>query len=185
MGQTVGYARVSTNDQNLETQLEQLTSADCTKIFQEKESGVRGDRPQLNAMLEYIREGDTVIICKLDRLARSIRDLLNTFDAIEKKGANFKVLNTDINTSTPTGKLQLSILGAVAEFERNIMLERQAEGIAKAKASGKYKGRKPTARAKSEDVLRMVAEGKPKRLIADELGIGIASVYRILKDQTV
>lgn len=182
MGKLIGYARVSTTDQNLEAQLDQLKKAGCTKIFQEKESGAKGDRPQLEALLEFVREGDTVIICKLDRLARSIRDLLKTVDAIEAQGAAFRVINSNIDTSTPTGKLQLSILGAVGEFERDIMLERQAEGIAQAKARGVYKGRKPTAKAKAADVLRMAAEGTTRKGIATALDIGIASVYRILKE---
>jgi len=183
MGKVIGYARVSTTDQNLDAQLDQLKVAGCEKLFQEKESGAKRERPQLAALLEYVREGDTVIITKLDRIARSIRDLLAVVDKLTEQGVAFKVLNANIDTSTPTGKLQLSILGAVGEFEREIMLERQAEGIAKAKAKGVYKGRKPTARAKAEEVVKMAAEGVKKQKIADDLGIGIASVYRILKER--
>lgn len=181
MGKIIGYARVSTRDQNLDAQLDKLKDAGCAKTFREKESGVRSDRPQLAALLDYVREGDTVIVTKIDRIARSIRDLLGIVDQLQDKGVTFKVLNAQIDTSTPTGKLQLSILGAVGEFEREIMLERQAEGIAKAKEAGRYKGRKPTAQAKTAEVLRMASEGMTRQKIADELGIGIASVYRILK----
>lgn len=181
-GKVIGYARVSTTDQNLAAQLDQLRAAGCDKIFEEKESGTKRDRPQLAAMLDYVREGDTVIICKLDRIARSIRDLLDIVDRLKEKGVTFRVLNANIDTSNATGQLQLSILGAVAEFERALMLERQAEGIAKAKEAGRYKGRKPTAQAKAADVRRLADEGKTKQAIADQLGVGIASVYRILKE---
>lgn len=181
MSEVIGYARVSTRDQNLDAQLDQLKAAGCKKTFKEKESGAKSDRPQLAALLEYVREGDTVVVAKLDRIARSIRDLLSIIDQLAEKGVTFKVLNANIDTSTPTGKLQLSILGAVGEFEREIMLERQAEGIAKAKVAGRYKGRKATAQAKADEVLKMASEGMTRQKIADELGIGIASVYRILK----
>ena len=182
MGQVIGYARVSTTDQHIEPQLDQLRAAGCSKIFEEKESGAKRHRPQLSAMLDYVREGDEVIICKLDRIARSIRDLLEIVDYLKGKDVAFKVLNANINSGDANGQLQLSILGAFAEFERALMLERQAEGISKAKARGAYKGRKPTAQAKAVDVHRLAAEGMKRQAIAEQLGIGIASVYRILKD---
>lgn len=177
----IGYARVSTKDQNLDAQLRLLTEAGASKIFQEKVSGVKEDRPELAAMLEYIREGDVVIITKLDRIARSTKHLLSIADSLEKKGVEFRVLNINLDTATPTGKLMLTMLGAIATFEREMMLERQLEGIKEAKAKGKFKGRKPTARAKSEQVKELLSQGKTKETIAKELNIGIASVYRILK----
>jgi DNA invertase Pin-like site-specific DNA recombinase len=183
MGIVIGYARVSTRDQNLDAQIDQLTTAGCTKIYEEKESGAKSDRQQLAALLDFVREGDTVVAAKLDRIARSIRDLLSIVDQLKEKGATFKVLNASIDTGTPTGKLQLSILGAVGEFEREIMLERQAEGIAKAKEKGKYKGRRPTARAKAVEIKELVAQGMTKQATADQLGISVASVYRVLKVQ--
>jgi len=180
---TVGYARVSTTGQSLETQLEQLQKAGVDRIYQEKVSGATKNRPELNKMLDYTREGDTVIITKLDRLARSTKDLLEIVEQLKAKGVTFRVLNSNLDTSTSNGKLMLTMLGAIAEFERDLMLERQAEGIAKAKEAGKYKGRKPTARNKAKEVLEMAAQGISKREIAKTVGIGEASVYRILKDQ--
>jgi len=176
----VGYARVSTHDQRLEAQIDQLQSAGVEKLFQEKASGVDADRQELARMLEYVRDGDTVICSKLDRIARSTQHLLEIVHRLKEKGVDFHVLNINLDTSTPTGKLMLTMLAGVATFEREIMLERQRDGIQKAKERGRYKGRKPTARAKTADVLRMVAEGKKKVAIAEELGIGIASVHRIV-----
>lgn len=177
----IGYARVSTVGQSLDAQLSQLEKAGAEKIFQEKISGVKKNRPELQAMLDYIREGDTVIVSKLDRIARSTKHLLDIVDCLQKKKVTFSVLNINLDTSTPTGKLMLTMLGAIATFEREMMLERQAEGIEKAKQEGKYKGRKATARAKATEVRNLVKAGMAKQKIADELGIGVASVYRILK----
>ena len=179
---TFGYARVSTTGQSLETQREQLQKVGVERIFEEKVSGATRNRPELNQMLDYTREGDTVIITKLDRLARSTKDLLEIVEQLQAKGVTFRVLNSDLDTSTPNGKLMLTMLGAIAEFERALMLERQAEGIAKAKQKGKYKGRKPTARNKTKEVLEMDSKGISKREIAKSLEIGEASVYRILRD---
>jgi DNA invertase Pin-like site-specific DNA recombinase len=149
---TVGYARVSTQDQNLDAQLHLLTEAGVDKAFQEKASGVKEDRPQLTALMDYVRDGDTVVVCKLDRIARSTKHLLTIADTLEKKGVEFLVLNINLDTSTPTGKLMLTMLGAIATFEREMILERQLEGIREAKNKGMYKGRKPTAREKSDEV---------------------------------
>lgn len=177
----IGYARVSTTDQNLTAQLESLTNAGTNRIYKEKISGVKKDRPELSAMLDYVREGDTVMVTKLDRIARSTKHLLNIVDQLQDKGVSFKVLNIDLDTNTPTGKLMLTMLGAIATFEREMMLERQADGIAIAKAAGKYKGRKPTARGKAPQVLELLGQGMTKQAIADQLGIGVASIYRIVK----
>jgi DNA invertase Pin-like site-specific DNA recombinase len=141
-------------------------------------------REQLEAALSYIRKGDVLVVTKLDRLARSMRDLLDTVARIEAKGASLRIMNMtgggNLDTASPTAKLQLQVLGAVAEFERAMMLERQREGIAKAKADGKYKGRAPTARAKSDEVRKLRSEGLGATEIAERLGIGRASVYRVL-----
>lgn len=177
----IGYARVSTEGQELTAQLEQLNSAGVDKIFKEKASGVKQDRPQLAAMLDHLREGDTVIVCKLDRIARSTKHLLEIVETLEARKVSFKVLNINLDTSTPTGKLMLSMLASIAQFEREMMLERQREGIRLAKDAGRYQGRKATARALSDKVLDMLAQGKTKQAVADELEIGIASVYRIAK----
>ncbi|UZD68533.1 recombinase family protein [Brucella sp. JSBI001] len=180
----VGYARTSTTDQKagLEAQLRDLSAAGASRIFQEELSSVATKRPELERALDYVREGDTLIVTKLDRLARSVADLVAITETLRTKGVTLRILSMNLDTSTPTGKLMLNLLGSIAEFERELMLERQREGIAKAKAEGKYKGRAPTARAKAEDVLRLKAGGMTADAIATKLGIGRASVFRILKE---
>jgi len=178
----VGYARVSTTDQKLEVQLEALGKIGAERIYQEKASGADGARVELAAMIDYVREGDTVVACKLDRLARSTKHLLEIVEKLTKKQVTLKILNIDLDTATPTGKLMLTMLGAIATFEREMMLERQADGIAKAKAAGVYTGRKPTARAKSAEVINLLGKGRTKEAVAAELEIGVASVYRIARD---
>ena len=177
----IGYARTSSLDQQagFEAQLRELKDVGCEKFFTEQVSSV-GEREQLDAALDFIRDGDTLVVTKLDRLARSTAHLVQITDGLESKDACLQILNLGIDTSTPTGTLMLTMLGAIAQFEREIMLERQREGIAKAKAEGKYKGRKPTARAKANDVIRLKREGVGATEIARRLGIGRASVYRIL-----
>ncbi|MGR3248553.1 MAG: recombinase family protein [Paracoccus sp. (in: a-proteobacteria)] len=182
----VGYARTSTTDQKagLEGQLRDLRAAGCEEIYQEEVSSVdTANREQLAAALRFIRKGDVLVVSKLDRLARSVAHLNELVKEIEGKGASLRILDMSIDTATPNGRLMLNLLGSIAQFEREIMLERQREGIAKAKAEGKYKGRKPTARAKTEEVLRLVKEeGLPAAEVASRLGIGRASVYRIISD---
>jgi len=177
----IGYARVSTLEQTagLAAQERDLKAAGVEKLYGEQVSAV-AEREQLEAAIEFAREGDTLIVTKLDRLARSVAHLVAIVDRLTKKGVAIRILATNLDTSTPTGKLMLNLLGAIGQFEREIMLERQREGVAKAKAEGKYKGRAPTARAKAVDVRRLDAEGKTRDAIAKELGIGVASVYRIL-----
>ncbi|HCR2160653.1 recombinase family protein [Escherichia coli] len=178
---TVGYARVSTTGQSLDTQLEALSG--CEKVFREKISGAKDDRPELQAMLEFVREGDSVQVTKLDRLARNTRHLLEISEYLQGKGVALNILNIGINTATPTGKLMLTMIGAIATFEREMMLERQAEGIALARLKGKYKGRKATAMCKSEEVRDLVKKGVSKPEISRQLGIGITSIYRIIRDK--
>ncbi|PRA88064.1 DNA invertase [Ochrobactrum sp. MYb29] len=183
LSQLVGYARTSTVDQKagLDAQLRDLKAAGCVKLFHEEISAVATRRPELERTLDYVREGDTLIVTKPDRLARSTADLLAIARTLEDKGVTLRILSMAVDTSTPTGKLILTVLGGIAEFERDLMLERQREGIAKAKADGKYKGRKATARAKAADVLRLKDEGMTGDAIAAQLGIGRASVFRILR----
>lgn len=181
----IGYARTSTLDQKagLESQLRVLGDAGCEKVFEEQVSSVDVKaRKKLAEALDYLRDGDTLIVAKLDRLARSVQHLLEILDTLGRKGVHLRILDLGIDTGTPTGKLMLTVLGGIAEFEREIMLERQREGIAKAKAAGKYKGRKPTARAMSEQVLALHDAGKGATEIAKTLTIGRASVYRILAE---
>jgi DNA invertase Pin-like site-specific DNA recombinase len=177
----VGYARTSTVDQiaGLEAQLRELAAAGCEKTFQEQVSSV-AQRVQLQAALEYVREGDIFVVAKLDRLARSVADLMAILQALERKRVGVRILNLGMDTGTPTGKLMVTVLGAVAQFEREMMLERQREGIAKAKSAGLYKGRKPIAGERRQNVLKLAAEGATRTSIARQLGIGEATVYRIL-----
>jgi DNA invertase Pin-like site-specific DNA recombinase len=180
----VGYARTSTADQKagLEAQLRDLEAAGCTKIFREELSSVAATRPQLEATLEYVREGDTLVVTKLDRLARSVSDLVTIQGRLARKGVGLRILALNLDTSTPTGKLMVNLLGSIAEFERELMLERQREGIAKAKADGKYTGRQPTARAKAKEVMRLREEGKSAADIVRAVGISRASVFRIIAE---
>lgn len=176
----IGYARTSTADQEagFEAQKRDLEGVGCERLFSEQVSSV-AHRDQLDACLAYAREGDVLVVTKLDRLARSMRDLLDIVARIEVKGASLRILAMNLDTKTATGKLMLNVLGSVAEFERSMMLERQKEGIAKAKSEGKYKGRSPTARAKADDVMRLLSEGVGAVEIADRLGISRSSVWRI------
>lgn len=177
----VGYARVSTRGQSLDAQLNALH--DCDKVFKEIISGAKDNRAELTALLDYVREGDTVKVTKLDRLARNTKHLLEISDYLEAKQVRLLIMNIGIDTGTPTGKLMLTMIGAIATFEREIMLERQAEGIALAKQQGKYTGRKASARAKSNEVLSLLAQGATKPEISRQLDISITSIYRIINNQ--
>jgi DNA invertase Pin-like site-specific DNA recombinase len=174
----IGYARTSTLDQEHGLDAQLVALSECERVFQEQVSSV-GERPQLAAALSHSRKGDTLVVTKLDRLARSVAHLMEIRSALHAKGAFLRILNLNLDTSTATGKLMMTMLGAVAEFEREMMLERQREGIARAKAQGKYKGRKSTARAKADRVRELRALGLGASEIARQLGIGRASVYRL------
>lgn len=181
----IGYARVSTTDQDagLEAQLRDLEAAGCERVFSEQVSGKDTHRPQLQTALDYLRDGDALVVTKPDRLARSTADLLGLADRIQAKGATLVVLSMGgqaMDTATPTGKLMLTMLGAVAEFERSLMLERQREGIAAAKEAGKYKGRPSTVMSQAQTIRRMRAEGHSAIAIAKALGIARSGVYRAL-----
>jgi len=180
----VGYARTSTIEQaaGFEAQQRDLEASGAEKIFKEQVSSV-GERNQLEAALDFVRDGDTIVVTKLDRLARSTAHLLNIIDQLQSKSVGLRILDfggSEVDTHSPTGKLMLTMFGAFGQFEREMMLERQREGIAKAKTEGKYKGRKPTAMAKASEVKKLRAEGVGPTEIAVKLGIGRASVYRIL-----
>jgi len=156
----VGYARTSTIDQTagFEAQLRELAAAGCEETFQEQVSSV-AERRQLHAAMDYVREGDIFVVAKLDRLARSVLDLMAILQALERKRVGVRILNLGMDTQTPTGKLMLTVMGAIAQFEREMMLERQREGIAKAKAEGRYKGRKPIEAERRHSVLKLAPEG--------------------------
>ena len=175
-----GYARVSTTDQDLSLQTEALTAAGCDIIRSEKLSGTsRNGREELERLMEFIRNGDTLLVTRIDRLARSIGDLQDIVRSLKAKGAALKATEQPIDTSTAAGKAFLDMLGVFAEFETNLRRERQMEGIAKAKAKGVYKGRKATI--DSAEVVKLRGEGLGASEIAKKLGIGRASVYRVLQ----
>jgi DNA invertase Pin-like site-specific DNA recombinase len=181
----VGYARTSTAGQvaGLEAQERELRAVGCDKIFREQVSSV-AERQQLEAALDYVREGDSFTVTKLDRLARSVGDLLAIVAKLEAKGVSLRVLSMSgtqsLDTSTAIGRLMLAVIGAVNQAERESMLERQREGIAKAKREGRYKGRVPTARRQADEIIRLKDAGVRPSEIAIRLGIGRASVYRVL-----
>jgi DNA invertase Pin-like site-specific DNA recombinase len=178
----VGYARTSTFDQiaGFDAQQRDLKTAGCSKVFAEQVSSV-AEREQLHAAIDYLREGDVLVSTKLDRLARSMRHLMAIVDTVKAKGASLRILGMNLDTDTATGTMMLQVLGAVAEHERSSMLERQREGIAKAKAEGKYKGRAKTAMAKAGEVETLLAAGVTPTEVARKLGIGRSSVYRAMK----
>jgi DNA invertase Pin-like site-specific DNA recombinase len=179
----VGYLRTSTTDQaaGLEVQRDELTKIGCERLYQEQNSAAGGRaRPGLEAMLDFIRVDDVVTVTRLDRLARSTRDLLAIADRVKAKGAVLRVLNLGGDTGTATGQLVFTIIAAIAEFERGLMLERQKDGIAAAKLAGKYKGRVPTAMRQAQRVRELDAQGLQRTEIARQLGIGRTSVYRAL-----
>ncbi|KQU76499.1 integrase [Aminobacter sp. DSM 101952] len=180
----VGYARTSTAEQaaGLEAQKRDLGATGCTKMFVEQVSSV-GERQQLKAALDFVREGDTLVVTRLDRLARSTSHLLALVEELDRKGVALRILDFgggEVDTRSPSGRMLLTVFAAMAQFEREVMLQRQREGIAVARAAGKYKGRAPTARAKSQSVLDLKEAGIGPSDIARQLGIGRASVYRIL-----
>jgi DNA invertase Pin-like site-specific DNA recombinase len=175
-----GYARVSSTDQNVAIQEEALRRAGCTVIRSEKVSGTSLDgRTELQILLAFLRPGDTLVVTRIDRLARSLRDLQNLVADLKAKGVNLKATEQPIDTATAAGKAFLDMLGVFAEFETNLRKERQLEGIAKAKAEGVYRGRPATIDAIR--VRALSATGKGATAIAKELKIGRASVYRYLE----
>ena len=178
----IGYKRVSTADQNLDRQ----DIGQLDKVFEEKQSGKSAsDRPALQSMIEYVREGDCVVVHSIDRLARDLRDLQSIIEALNAKGVaiSFKSENLTFSASSDDAfaKLQLQMMGAFAEFERNIIRKRQAEGIAKAKVKGVYKGGKK--RINRDKVKELKSEGLSTYKIADALGISRMSVHRILNEE--
>jgi len=177
-----GYARVSSMDQDLSIQRAALTAAGCTIIREEKVSGTSTEgREELKTLLQFLREGDTLVITRIDRLARNMRDLENIVHDLKQRGIALKATEQPIDTSTAAGKAVLDMLGVFAEFETNLRRERQLEGIAKAKAAGLYAGKGRPASIDATQVRAMKAQGLGATAIAKELGIGRASVYRALE----
>ena len=177
-GNMYGYGRVSTTDQDLTIQEAALRAAGCSVVFMEKRSGVtRNGREELEKLLGVLGKGDVLCVTRIDRLARSLRDLQNIVHELREKGAHLKATEQPIDTTTAAGKAFLDMLGVFAEFETNLRKERQMEGIVAAKAKGVYKGRPKTIQAK--EVKALLAEGVGATEVAKRLGIGRASVYRL------
>jgi len=177
----IGYARVSTDGQSLQSQTEALHQAGCGRVYSEKQSGAYADRPQLAKAIQALGNSDTLIVCKLDRLARSTRDLLNTLDAIGKAGASFRSLADQwADTTTPHGRLMLTVLGGLAEFERHLILSRTAEGRTRAQAIGVRFGRKPALTAyQRAEALRRRAAGETLVEIAKSFNVSHTTIARL------
>lgn len=185
MAEVIGYARVSTAGQSLEVQLEKLKAAGCSRIWAEKRSGRQADnRPELQACLGYVRDGDTLVITRLDRAARSVLDLSRIADLLQKKGVALRVLDQGLDTSTSEGKLMFNLLGAFAEFESDIRRQRVADGLAHAKQKGVRLGRRAAlTESQVEQMRRMYVEsGFTVRQLEERFGISRATVYRSLGD---
>ena len=175
----VGYARVSSYGQSLDVQLEKLK--DCDKVFSEKISGTNDKREQLQSALDFVRDGDEFVITKLDRCSRSVRDLLNILHRLESKNVSLRVLDQSIDTSTPTGRLMISVIGSIAQFENDLRKERQTDGILMAKSRGVHFGR--NNKLTNEQIQEMKQKREQGVLIKDLMigyGLSKASVYRLM-----
>lgn len=180
----VGYARTSTVEQQAGflAQQRDLEARGCEKVYAEQISSVAGKRPKLEEALGFIREGDVFMVTRLDRLARSVKDLLTIVEKIEERGARLQILDMALDTGTATGKLLLTMIGSIAEFERNILLERQKEGIAKAHAEGKYKGRvSQPVLDRLDEITALYGQGVGPQAIAKKLSVHRSSVWRVLR----
>lgn len=181
----IGYARVSTLDEDPKLQLDALAVAGCAKVFEDRASGARTDRPGLAKALDYVRHGDVLIVWKLDRLGRSLSHLIETVTALEKRGIGFRSLTEAIDTMTPGGGLVFHLFGALGQFERDLIRERTHAGLAAANARGRKGGRKPAVSAdKLERAQKMIAKGLTVREAAIRLKIGKTSLYEALRRRT-
>lgn len=160
----IGYARVSTDDQNLDAQTDALKAAGAERIFSDKISGVRRDRPELGAMLDQLRPGDVVVVAKYDRLARSLRDLLDLVETIKDRGAGFRSLAEDIDTTTSAGRLVFHVFASIAQFERERIAERTKEGLQAAKARGRIGGRPPALTADQKAEVRRMRDDEQRHV---------------------
>ena len=177
----IGYGRVSTSDQNVESQKDALLKAGVDQIFLDTFTGTKSSRPELDRMKEVLREGDTIVITRLDRLGRSTKDLLNLVSDLKDQGVNLEVIEQSINTSTPEGKLFFTLVASFAEFEREIMRARTIDGLNSARARGRVGGRKPAmSKAKIATAKQMYADGQYVKEIAEVLGVSRPTIYRAL-----
>ncbi|MGC8494737.1 MAG: recombinase family protein [Syntrophobacteraceae bacterium] len=175
----IGYVRVSTHDQNLELQREALTRAGCRKIFEDRVSGTRAERPGLAKALEILREDDTLVVWKLDRLGRSVKQLVDLVGDLHKQGIQFKSLTDAIDTGSPSGRFFFHVMASLAEMERELTVERTRAGLEVARQLGRKGGRKPKmTNSKIESARKLLASGIPPRDVAKNLGVSIPTLYR-------
>ena len=175
----IGYARVSTQDQNLELQIEALTKAGCKKIFDDKISGSRSERPGLTKVLEILREKDTLVVWKLDRLGRSVKNMVDLVGELHKQGVQFKSLTDSIDTGTPSGRFFFHVMASLAEMERELTMERTRAGLAVARQLGRTGGRKrQMTDSKIVSAKKLLASGVPPRDVAKNLGVSVPTLYR-------
>jgi len=175
----IGYARVSTQDQNLDLQVDALIKADCQKIFDDKISGSRSERPGLAKALEMLRNGDTLVVWKLDRLGRSVKNLVDLVGELQKQGIQFKSLTDAIDTSTPSGRFFFHIMASLAEMERELTVERTRAGLEVARQLGRKGGRsRKMTDSKIESAKKLLANGVPPRDVAKNLGVSVPTLYR-------
>jgi len=175
----IGYARVSTQDQNLDLQVDALTKAGCKKIFDDKISGSRAERPGLTKALELLREDDTLVVWKLDRLGRSVKNLVNLVGELQKQGVQFKSLTDAIDTGTPSGRFFFHVMASLAEMERELTVERTRAGLEVARQLGRKGGRKrQMTDSKIESAKKLLANGVPPRDVAKNLGVSVPTLYR-------
>lgn len=181
-GTLIGYARVSTWDQTTQLQMDALRAEGCQRIFEETASGTRTDRPELARLLDYAREGDTIVVWRLDRLGRSLRHLIDTVAALDDRGVGFRSIHESIDTTTSAGRLVFHIFGALAEFERDLIVDRTKAGLAAARERGSKPGRKPSLSVDQIAVVRqMRADGRHTvEAIAKVVGVSRATIYRAL-----
>ena len=181
----IGYARVSTQDQNLTLQREALINAGCEKVFEDKVSGTRADRLGLSKTLEMLREGDTLVVWKLDRLGRSVKQLVDMVSELNKQGIQFKSLTDSIDTGTTSGRFFFHVMASLAEMERELTIERTRAGLEVAKKLGRKGGRKPKMTdSKIESAKKLLSSGVPPKEVAKNLGVSVSTLYRWLPAST-
>ena len=181
----LGYARVSTQDQSVELQRDALTKAGCKKVFTDKISGAQAERPGLNKAMEMLRDGDTLVVWKLDRLGRSVKNLVDLVGELAEQGVHFKSLTDSIDTTTPSGRFFFHVMASLAEMERELTVERTRAGLEAARQLGRKGGRKrQMTDSKIESAKKLLAHGVPPRDVAENLGVSVPTLYRWLPAST-